>query len=160
MKDLGGDDDDDDDNDDDEKKDDDEDEDDDDDDDDKSSTRKPSSATTATTTFVTTSASPTTTGESSSTSSIPAPPTGNRDPASLPRMVFAHFMVGIVSSYGPSNWERDMNMAKSYGIDGFALNVGKDSYTESQLRMAYDAAARVGFEVFISFDVSVQYDLA
>lgn len=65
-------------------------------------------------------------------------------------------MVGIVSSYQPSNWERDMRVAKSYGIDGFALNVGKDSYTESQLRMAYEAAGRVGFEVFISFDVSFE----
>jgi len=63
-------------------------------------------------------------------------------------------MVGIVSAYSPSNWERDMNTAKSYGIDGFALNVGVDDYTVRQLGMAYDAAQRVGFEVFISFDVS------
>lgn len=68
-------------------------------------------------------------------------------------------MVGIVSTYQPSNWERDMNLAKSYGIDGFALNVGKDSYTESQLKMAYDAAAKVGFEVFISFDVSQEGEI-
>ena len=68
-------------------------------------------------------------------------------------------MVGIVSTYQPSNWERDMNLAKSYGIDGFTLNVGKDSYTESQLKMAYDAAAKVGFEVFISFDVSQEGEI-
>ena len=47
-----------------------------------------------------------------------------------------------------------MNTAKSYGIDGFALNIGVDDYTVRQLGMAYDAAQRVGFEVFISFDVS------
>lgn len=96
----------------------------------------------------------------STTSPLPTlslPPslaTNPNNSSSHPRLVFAHFMVGIVSTYQPSNWERDMNLAKSYGIDGFALNVGKDSYTESQLKMAYDAAAKVGFEVFVSFDVS------
>jgi hypothetical protein len=101
----------------------------------------------------------------SATSPLPTlslPPslaTNPNNSSSHPRLVFAHFMVGIVSTYQPSNWERDMNLAKSYGIDGFALNVGKDSYTESQLKMAYDAAAKVGFEVFISFDVSQEGEI-
>jgi glucan endo-1,3-alpha-glucosidase len=63
-------------------------------------------------------------------------------------------MVGIVSQYTSSSWERDMNSAKSYGIDGFALNIGQDAYTNTQLGLAYAAAEKIGFKVFISFDVS------
>lgn len=88
------------------------------------------------------------------------------------KKVFAHFMVGVVSSYQAQDWVGDMQLAKSYGIDGFvgrncvrrvaptdpaafqALNIGKDPYTNDQLNLAYDAAQAVGFLVFISFDVS------
>ena len=61
-----------------------------------------------------------------------------------------------------------MNLAKSIGIDAFALdigefsnlrlpadqmtrnpNVGKDSYNDQQLGFAYAAAAATGFKVFI-----------
>ncbi|KAF7334571.1 Glycoside hydrolase family 71 protein [Mycena venus] len=68
------------------------------------------------------------------------------------KYVFAHFIVGIVQTYVQSDWEADMNLAKSIGIDGFALNIGKDSYNDQQLGFAYAAAANVGFKVFISFD--------
>lgn len=63
-------------------------------------------------------------------------------------------MVGIVSTYAIKDWEYDMTLAKSYGIDGFALNIGKDPYTDAQLALAYQAAQGLGFKVFISFDVS------
>lgn len=66
--------------------------------------------------------------------------------------VFAHFMVGIVSTYKQADWEKDMNVAKAYGITGFALNIGVDPYTEEQLNFAYAAAQATGFKVFISFD--------
>lgn len=56
------------------------------------------------------------------------------------KMVFAHFMVGIVSSYQASDWANDISLASASGIDGFALNIGADSYTESQLTLAYNAA--------------------
>lgn len=56
------------------------------------------------------------------------------------KMVFAHFMVGIVSSYQASDWANDIALASASGIDGFALNIGADSYTESQLTLAYNAA--------------------
>ena len=70
------------------------------------------------------------------------------------KLVFAHFMVGIVSTYAINDWVYDMTLASSYGIDGFALNIGKDDYTDAQLSLAYDAAKGLGFKVFISFDVS------
>ncbi|KAJ7716889.1 glycosyl hydrolase family 71-domain-containing protein [Mycena olivaceomarginata] len=68
------------------------------------------------------------------------------------KYVFAHFIVGIVASYAQSDWETDMNLAKSIGIDAFALNIGKDTYNYQQLGFAYAAAANFGFKVFISFD--------
>ena len=38
------------------------------------------------------------------------------------------------------------------GIDAFALNIGVDSYTDTQLGFAYQSAANNGMKVFISFD--------
>jgi glucan endo-1,3-alpha-glucosidase len=62
-------------------------------------------------------------------------------------------MVGIVFSYKQSDWVGDMQLAKSKGITGFALNIGVDSYSQDQLDLAYSAAEQVGgFELFISFD--------
>jgi hypothetical protein len=67
--------------------------------------------------------------------------------------VFAHFMVGIVSTYQVSDWVTDMELAKAKGITGFALNIGVDPYTQDQLDLAYAAAEVVGtFDLFISFD--------
>lgn len=45
-----------------------------------------------------------------------------------------------------------MKHAKSLGIDAFALNIGVDSYTDTQLGYAYESAANNGMSVFISFD--------
>ncbi len=42
-------------------------------------------------------------------------------------------MVGIVSTYGQADWEKDIRLAKSKGITGFALNIGVDDYTQKQL---------------------------
>jgi hypothetical protein len=61
-------------------------------------------------------------------------------------------MVGIVSSYNASSWEYDISVAQSAGITGFALNIGTDSYNEQQLDLAYAAGAKMGFDMFISFD--------
>jgi hypothetical protein len=60
-----------------------------------------------------------------------------------PKMVFAHFMVGIVASYQQADWANDIALASASGIDGFALNIGADSYTETQLTNAYNAAGRM-----------------
>jgi hypothetical protein len=45
-----------------------------------------------------------------------------------------------------------MTLAKSAGIDAFALNIGTDSYTSDQLRYAYESAENNDMKVFISFD--------
>ncbi|ORX37242.1 glycoside hydrolase [Kockovaella imperatae] len=72
--------------------------------------------------------------------------------SSADKMVFAHFMIGIVSTYTQQDHENDQSLAKSKGIDGFALNIGVDPYTQQQLTLAYAAAEAVGFYCFISFD--------
>ncbi|KAJ5949348.1 hypothetical protein N7454_000932 [Penicillium verhagenii] len=69
------------------------------------------------------------------------------------RLVFAHFMIGIVSDRSSSSaFDDDMQRAKSLGIDAFALNIGVDSYTDQQLELAYESAANNDMKVFISFD--------
>lgn len=45
-----------------------------------------------------------------------------------------------------------MQRAKAFGIDAFALNIGTDSYTDTQLQYAYTSASKNGMKVFISFD--------
>ncbi|KAG4035498.1 hypothetical protein MFRU_001g02670 [Monilinia fructicola] len=78
-------------------------------------------------------------------------PTVSRETA--PKYVFAHFMVGIVENYTLVDWKTDMAYAQEIGIDGFALNCASiDSYTPTQLALAYQAASETGFHVFISFD--------
>ncbi|WWC70915.1 uncharacterized protein I206_104867 [Kwoniella pini CBS 10737] len=69
------------------------------------------------------------------------------------KKVFAHFMIGIVYGYTLDSWLEDIALAKSKGIDGFALNIGLDFYTQPQLDLAYKAAEISGdFVCFISFD--------
>ena len=92
-----------------------------------------------------------------STSTVSASSSGNGSSSGgtplASKHVFAHFMVGIVSTYALQDWVNDMNLAKSYGITGFALNIGTDSYTDAQLDLAYQAGAQVSdFNLFISFD--------
>lgn len=61
--------------------------------------------------------------------------------------------IGITSDrHSPSDYDDDMKRAKSLGIDAFALNIGVDPYTDTQLELAYDSAANNGMKVFISFD--------
>jgi hypothetical protein len=45
-----------------------------------------------------------------------------------------------------------MQRAKDLGIDAFALNIGTDSYTDTQLQYAYTSASNNGMKVFLSFD--------
>ncbi|KAG8362182.1 hypothetical protein FVEN_g18 [Fusarium venenatum] len=73
--------------------------------------------------------------------------------SSSDRLVFAHFMIGIVANRQSSaDYDDDMKRAKAAGIDAFALNIGVDTYTDVQLDYAYDSANRNGMKVFISFD--------
>ncbi|MCJ1335824.1 hypothetical protein MMC09_001098 [Bachmanniomyces sp. S44760] len=71
------------------------------------------------------------------------------------KSVFAHFMVGNVYSYTEQTWANDIATAKAAHIDGFALNIGPDSYTETQVGYAFAAAEKAqNFTLFISFDYS------
>ncbi|CEJ83889.1 Putative Glycoside hydrolase family 71 [[Torrubiella] hemipterigena] len=73
--------------------------------------------------------------------------------SSADRLVFCHFMIGIVGDRtSSSDYDDDMRRARDAGIDAFALNIGVDSYTDTQLGFAYESAARNGMKVFISFD--------
>jgi hypothetical protein len=45
-----------------------------------------------------------------------------------------------------------MRRAKAAGIDAFALNIGVDDYSTTQLQYAYESAANNDMKVFISFD--------
>lgn len=45
-----------------------------------------------------------------------------------------------------------MQRAKSLGIDAFALNIGVDPGTDTQLQYAYESASKNDMKVFISFD--------
>ncbi|KAF3767546.1 glycoside hydrolase family 71 /Carbohydrate-binding module family 24 [Cryphonectria parasitica EP155] len=69
------------------------------------------------------------------------------------KLVFCHFMVGIISDRtSAADWDSDMQIAKDLGIDAFALNIGTDDFTDTQLGYAYESAANNGMSVFISFD--------
>ncbi|OGM46231.1 glucan endo-1 [Aspergillus bombycis] len=75
------------------------------------------------------------------------------DPTGQDRLVFCHFIIGVVSNrQNASDYDADMKRAKAYGIDAFALNIGTDSYTDTQLHYAYESAANNDMKVFISFD--------
>ena len=58
----------------------------------------------------------------------------------------------IADRTSSSNYDGDMAAAKAAGIDAFALNIGKDSFTDEQLGYAYESASKNGMSVFISFD--------
>jgi hypothetical protein len=67
--------------------------------------------------------------------------------------VFAHYMLGIVAGHTAADWEKDFAFAQQYGVSAFGLNFGNvDSYTDAQLDLAYAAAEKTGFKVFMSFD--------
>lgn len=88
--------------------------------------------------------------------------------------VFAHHMVGYTFSYTAADWTEDITAAQSAGLDGFALNVGVDSWQPGQVAAAYEslsspsitqltelahryAAAQAfgtGFKLFISLDLT------
>ncbi|WVW79367.1 hypothetical protein I302_101335 [Kwoniella bestiolae CBS 10118] len=72
--------------------------------------------------------------------------------SSSERYVFAHFMVGFVNSYTQEDWNRDVALAVSKGIDGFALNCDGQDTNAQQLQFAFTAASSSNFKLFISPD--------
>jgi glucan endo-1,3-alpha-glucosidase len=74
------------------------------------------------------------------------------------KKVIAHHMVGNVYPYKLDTWISDMNLAKSAGIDGFALNLGQggaNSWQRARIGDAFTAAGTVGgFSLIFSFDMT------
>ncbi|KAL3428483.1 mutanase [Phlyctema vagabunda] len=70
-----------------------------------------------------------------------------------PRMVFAHFMVGNVKSWGQADWSKDIRLAQDAHIDAFALNIASgEANNEDSLRNAFAAAESLGFKLAFSLD--------
>ncbi|KAF9507255.1 glycoside hydrolase family 71 protein [Hydnum rufescens UP504] len=63
-------------------------------------------------------------------------------------------MVGNSFSYSRSTWSSNMALAMAGGIDGFALNVGSDSWSSNRVADAYAAAIGTPFKLFLSLDMS------
>ena len=64
-------------------------------------------------------------------------------------------MVGNTYPYNQGNWAVDINAAASQGIDGFALNMGSDSWQPARVQDAYSAAEAAGdFKLFLSLDMT------
>ncbi|EIT73370.1 glucan endo-1,3-alpha-glucosidase agn1 precursor, putative [Aspergillus oryzae 100-8] len=93
---------------------------------------------------------------SSLVDALPSAGNDTSQPQASDRMVFAHFMIGIVSNRkSAADFDSDMKRAKELGIDAFALNIGVDRvdpFTDTQLEFAYQSAANNDMKVFISFD--------
>ena len=60
-------------------------------------------------------------------------PTLQTRATSNPKYVFAHHIVGNTYPYTVNDWANDIAMAKSYGIDAFALNIGPDSWQAARV---------------------------
>jgi glucan endo-1,3-alpha-glucosidase len=64
------------------------------------------------------------------------------------------FSILVPQSYTSSDWIEDIELASSHGIDGFALNVGSNTWQPKQVAAAYAAASGSAFKLFISFDMT------
>ncbi|KAK2465337.1 hypothetical protein APHAL10511_002691 [Amanita phalloides] len=88
--------------------------------------------------------------------------TSSNTPSTMPatigqrKYVVAHHMVGNTYPYTQSDWLDDISLAYAAGIDGFALNMGRDDWQTSRVADAYDAAlqSKLDFKLFISLDMS------
>ncbi|KAJ7449258.1 glycoside hydrolase family 71 protein [Mycena latifolia] len=74
---------------------------------------------------------------------------------SQPKYVIAHFIVGNTYPYTLRDWNQDIALAASKGIDAFALDVGGDPWQPARVADAYAAAKSQGssFKLFLSFDM-------
>lgn len=69
--------------------------------------------------------------------------------------VWAHHIVGNTYPYSLDSWKADIRLASAGGIDGFALNIGPDSWQPEKVALAYRAASELGgFKMFLSFDMT------
>ena len=58
------------------------------------------------------------------------------EPRATTKYVFAHHIVGNTAPYTQATWAADIALAQANGIDGFALNVGSDSWEITQVASA------------------------
>ena len=65
-------------------------------------------------------------------------------PGSGVKYVWAHFIMGNAYPYTYDTWMKDIRLASASGIDGFALNLGPDTWQPDRVRDAYNAAAASG----------------
>ncbi|KAH9927778.1 glycoside hydrolase [Fomitopsis serialis] len=67
-------------------------------------------------------------------------------------------MVGNTYPYTIQDWVEDITLASENGIDGFALNIGKEEWQISRVADCYEAARRARtsqpFRVFLSLDMT------
>ncbi|KAG5648432.1 hypothetical protein DXG03_005006 [Asterophora parasitica] len=65
-------------------------------------------------------------------------------------------MVGNTYPYKLKDWKDDIVLAHASGIDGFALNMGRDEWQPSRVADAYEAALQSGldFKLFLSLDMA------
>lgn len=73
------------------------------------------------------------------------------------KYIFAHFMIGNTYPYQPQNFHCDVSEAVATGIDGFALNLGNDSWIPSRVETIFTVVHTnfPTFKLFFSFDMSI-----
>ncbi|KAF8895521.1 glycoside hydrolase family 71 protein [Infundibulicybe gibba] len=88
-----------------------------------------------------------------SASATPSPPPSSDGPR---KFVVAHHMVGNTFPYVLQDWADDIALAHASGIDGFALNTGRDAHEPDRIADAYEAARQSGldFKLFLSLDMA------
>lgn len=59
-----------------------------------------------------------------------------RQSSGVPKVVVAHHIVGLTAAFTVDDWTSDIQLAQANGIDGFALNVGNDPFTNQQAQNA------------------------
>jgi len=89
-------------------------------------------------------------------SAIPQPSQSPSATNDSQKYVVAHHMVGNTFPYTLDDWAEDITLAHAAGIDGFALNIGSDSWEPARVADAYTAAEQsgLGFKLFLSLDMS------
>ena len=70
---------------------------------------------------------------SSTIGSVPQPSQIPADTSGSQKFVFAHHMVGNTYPYTVDDWTSDITLAHASGIDGFALNMGSDSWEPARV---------------------------
>lgn len=76
-----------------------------------------------------------------------------------PKNVFAHYMMGNSYNSNYGTFTNDIKLASSYGIDGFALNIGPDYWQPDRISQMFSASTQFpSFKLFFSFDMSVMSD--